>query len=290
MDLICEDGNRNAAGLRITRHERVECLEMHLHRKVRIRKDDATQRVGCGECRMAEARQIMAWSGAAVASFVFGRFQGTLQDPADRAGFAGLCKEREERTNVAAGRNEALGGPVHDFPVAQVTAPAERYGSRPNASQGHRKASEMILIVVAERRSAFILRCAQHTVAQLGCRLGFRQGHSRTRIESRNGSGTETDGLDKIPAVDAATTFGIAASARRPWRMMPSVFAHDDTPRGNVGPGYPQNRSEATNSHSPQGRRDPEVSTWMPRTIKRSRGTELAATGPIDSLFRFLDY
>ena len=68
---------------------------------------------------------------------------------------AAQIESKRRRFRFVAGdarRNESLGGPVHDFPIAQVAATAEGDRAGPNAAQRQGDAFEMLLIVPVQDR------------------------------------------------------------------------------------------------------------------------------------------
>jgi hypothetical protein len=145
---VAQDGDRNAAGIGVGGDERIKRLQAHREGNVRVGKQNLPERISSLEGTSAEARQGVIGQRAACSALIIDGVDGTFQSACHRFLTIWLRIQREKRM----GRHETFGGPVHDFPIAQIAAPAQRNRARADAAQGQGDTSQMLLIVARQDR------------------------------------------------------------------------------------------------------------------------------------------
>ncbi len=148
-ELDAEDGDGQAARLRVRGDERAHRLEVRLDGELGVAQKNPAERVRRRERGGPEAGQAGVRSGRAVAALEVLRRQRALEDAGD-GGPAGLAQAQSQERCGGADRDEALARPVHDLEVAQFAAAAERDGAGPDPADGQGDAEEVRRVVVAQ--------------------------------------------------------------------------------------------------------------------------------------------
>ena len=217
-ELDAEDRDRKPARLRVRGHEGVHGLEVRLDGEVGVGEKHAAERVGRGEAGRPEAGQPCVRCRRAVASLELVRRERALEDARDR-GPLRLPQAYGEEGRCRRGRDEALGGPVHELEVAQVAAPAERDRAGADAADRKRDACEVSGVVVPQRRPGGIAEDARHLFRDRG-REGVGRG---CRAQRGQATHAQPHRLHEAPPVEppVAALISVHVPGSRPIRFPP---------------------------------------------------------------------
>ena len=130
-DAIAEDGDGKAALVGVVRDERGEGFEGDADGKDGVGEIDAGEGELAGEGGGGEADEAGGVLGAESAGAFVGRLDARFEDAGDGLARAGLRPDGGE----GVGGRVALVGAIEDFPVAELSAAAERDGSGGDASE-----------------------------------------------------------------------------------------------------------------------------------------------------------
>ena len=122
-------------------------MQLGAERDIGIAELDAAEGVRGIKATFAEARQAVVGHGRAHLAFIIGGMNDPLKRGGCFASVGGSGVQAEKRLLQV----ETLGRTVHDLPVMQVAAPAERDDARADAAERQANLAQMILIVSLKR-------------------------------------------------------------------------------------------------------------------------------------------
>ena len=97
-----EGRQRYPTGVSIGWHERVERLQLHIERHIRVGERDPSEWIGGGESAATESRHVLVRRPGAVAALVLRHGAGSLEQAADGQLPFFLCEERQVRIRRSA--------------------------------------------------------------------------------------------------------------------------------------------------------------------------------------------
>ena len=136
---IAQDGDRQTGVVRVVWNERAERVEADADRHAAVVKRNPRQRKFAREGRALQPLQAGSILRAQAECALVGRLQPGFEDADERRPAAIVHTYGRERVR----RRVPLVGPVEDFPVTQLTSPAQADATGADATKGERDLREL---------------------------------------------------------------------------------------------------------------------------------------------------